>query len=472
MELGPRWSPLRRLPTTRRLVAVAAGATLVTAGAVAYAFAGPTSADDAVPVATVQVDRGTVTVAVAATGAVEPAEDRQLGFGVAGTVTQLDVRLGQDVAAGDVLAAIDDSDATEAVEQAQEALTAAQEALVTTQSDAQADAQADDADTDTGAGSGCPTAALAAWTAPDPTASPTPGATGSASPDPSPTVGTTPTPSPTASVPAGSPTPTPTPTGAPANPSASAPTAPTTGSGGQPGTDTGCGAAPDGSTGAGGTGTGSGPGDAAGGGSGGDPVLRARQQVTAAQLRLAAAEDDLAGTVISAPIDGKVLGVSGAIGSTVRAGGTFIELAAVAEMQVTASFPEADAARLVAGQSAVVTVATRPDEEFPARLSQVDPVGGVDGQMVRYGVIVDFDDIPAGLLVGQSAGVRIVVDEVADVVRLPITAVGLGPDGEDVVVVPDGTGARQERVVTVGIRGDQYVEVTDGLAVGDEVVGG
>ncbi|WP_158632422.1 efflux RND transporter periplasmic adaptor subunit [Micromonospora sp. Llam0] len=454
---------------------MAAGATLVTAGAVAYAFAGPTSADDAVPVATVQVDRGTVTVAVAATGAVEPAEDRQLGFGVAGTVTRLDVRLGQDVAAGDVLAVIDDSDATEAVEQAQEALTAAQDALVT----AQTDAETDDTETDAGAGSGCTTAALAAWTAPDPTTSPTPDATGSATPDPSRTPGTTPTPSPTASVPTGSPTPTPTqptPTSAPASLPASVPTAPTTGSGGQPGTDTGCGEAPDGSGTGGesgsGTGTGSGPGDAAGGGSGGDPVLRARQQVTAAKLRLAAAEDDLAGTVITAPIDGKALGVSGAIGSTVRAGGTFIELGAVAQMQVTASFPEADAARLVAGQSAVVTVATRPGEEFPARLSQVDPVGGVDGQLVRYGVIVDFDDIPDGLLVGQSAGVRIVVDEVADAVRVPITAVGQSSDGADIVVVPDGAGARQERVVTVGIRGDQYVEVTDGLVVGDEVVGG
>ncbi|MFV2017846.1 efflux RND transporter periplasmic adaptor subunit [Micromonospora sp. LOL_023] len=463
MELGPRWAPLRRLPAARRLAAVAVCAALVPAGAIAYALAGPTSADDVVPVATVQVDRGTVTVAVAATGAVDPAEDRQLGFGVAGTVNRLDVRLGQDVAAGDVLAVIDDSDATEAVGRAREALTAAQEALAT----AQTDAQSDDTETDSEAGTGCPTAALAAWTAPDRTASPTPEVTGSATPDPSPTVGTSP--SPTASVPAGR---SPTPTGTDASPPASVPTAPPAGSADPPGTDddTGCSAAPDGT----GTGSGTGPGtgEAGGGGSGGDPVLRARQQVTAAQLRLAAAEDDLDGTVISAPIDGKVLRVSGAIGSTVRAGGTFIELGAVAEMQVTASFPEADAARLVAGQSAVITVATRPDEEFPARLSQVDPVGSVDGQLVRYGVIVDFDDIPDGLLVGQSAGVRVVVDEVADTVRLPITAVGRSSDGADIVVVVDGTGARQQRVVTVGIRGDQYVEVTDGLAVGDKVVGG
>ncbi|MFV2085408.1 efflux RND transporter periplasmic adaptor subunit [Micromonospora sp. LOL_021] len=447
MKLGPIRALVSRLPASRRLVAVAAGAALIPAGAVAYAVAVPTSTDDAVPVTMTQVDRGTVTVAIAATGSVAPAEDRQLGFAVTGTVTRLDVRLGQDVAAGDVLAAIDDSNAAAAVEQAEEALTAAQQGFA----EAQADARTDGTDTDVS--TGCTTTALASWTAPDPdpTTSPTPEATRSATPDPSPTVGTTtpPAPSLTASVPAGSPTP------APPAPPANSPAAPTGDPGDRAdGSDSGCGRAADGR-------------------SGGDPVLRARQQVTAAQLRLAAAEDDLAGTVISAPIDGKVLGVSGTVGSTVRAGDTFIELGAVAQMQVTASFPEADAARLSVGQPAVVTLATRPGEEFPAHLGQVDPVGSVDGQLVRYGVIVDFDDVPAGLLVGQSAGVRVVVDEVTDVVRVPVTAVSRSSvGGEDIVVVRDGSGVEQQRVVTVGVRGDQYVEVIDGLAVGDEVVDG
>lgn len=471
MEIGPRRALVRRLPATRRLVAVAVGATLVSAVVVAYAFAAPSDPEAAVPAATVRVDRGTVTVAIAATGTVEPAENRQLGFGTAGTVTRLDVRLGQDVAAGDVLAGIDDSDAAAAVEHAREALTAAQEALTTAQAAAQEDGT-DTAVDDTA----CATTALAARTPSDPTTGPVPDATGSAAPAPSPTV--SPSPSLTASTPAGTPSPTATPTttpaGATAAPTAGPTAAPqTAGPTGQPDTDTGCGTATGGRTGEGGTGSGSGSGSGTGTGSGigGDPVLRARQQLTAAQLRLAAAEDDLDGTVISAPIDGKVLGVSGAIGSSVRAGSTFIELGAVAEMQVTASFPEADAARLSVGQSAVVTLPTRPGEEFPARLNQVDPVGSVDGQMVRYGVIVDFDDVPDGLLVGQSAGVRIVVDEVTGAVRIPVTALGSGSDGTDTVVVRDGPGTWQRRVVTVGVRGDQYAEVTDGLAVGEEVVG-
>ncbi|MFY1636249.1 efflux RND transporter periplasmic adaptor subunit [Solwaraspora sp. WMMB335] len=455
MELGPWWAPTGWRPARRRLAVATAGATLVGAGVLAAAIALPTSADDAAPASTVQVDQGTVTVAVAATGTVEPAQDRQLGFGVAGTVTRLDVRLGQDVTAGEILAAVDDSDAVAAVEQAQEALAAARQALGVAQAQA-----ADDATDDVG--TTCATNALTAWTGADPTAGPQPDPTPSSTPDP-----TEPTPSGTAPGTVTSPSPSPAVSGpaSSASPTATAATGPGTAATDSPqqrsGADTGCGGTDDESSGGAGTGS----------GAGGDPVLRARQQVTAATLRLASAEDDLTGTVISAPIDGKVLAVAGAIGSAVRAGDTFVELGAVAQMQVTASFPEADSARLAVGQSAVVTLPARPGTEFSARVTQVDPVGSVDGQLVRFGVLVDFDQMPDGLLIGQSAGVRIVVDEVTDAVRIPVTALGRGSGGEDIVVVPAGSEGQRRQVVTVGVRGDQYVEVIDGLVVGDRVLG-
>ncbi|WFE25853.1 efflux RND transporter periplasmic adaptor subunit [Solwaraspora sp. WMMD791] len=460
---GPAW----RWRGGRRLAVAAVGATLTMAGAFAYGLTGASRADETDPVTTARVDRGPVTVEIAAAASVQPAQDRQLSFAVAGTVNRLDVRLGQDVAAGDVLASIDDGDAVTEVEQAQAELADAQDVLAA----ARQAATDDVAGGDGAASDGCATtltgtavrlgstsavvttsAGLAAGTTPEPTADASP----SASPTPTPGAPSSPGPASTATVgpvPTASTTPTP-----PTSPSASSvPTGRSTPQ--SDGTGTTC-RPSDAQSGTGSGGTGSG---------GGDQVLRAQQQVTAAELRLAAAEDELAGTVIRAPMDGKVLAIAGAVGSTVRAGGTFIELAAVAEMQVTASFPEADAARLAVGQPAVVTLPTRPDAEFPARVGQLDPVGTVDGQLVRYGVLIDFDEVPADLLVGQSASVRIVVDEVADVVRIPVTALR-GDGGEDVVIVRVADGGQQRRVVVVGVRGDRYVEVVDGLTVDEEIV--
>jgi HlyD family secretion protein len=187
--------------------------------------------------------------------------------------------------------------------------------------------------------------------------------------------------------------------------------------------------------------------------------------VIAAKQRLAEAEDDLAGTRVTAVIAGKVLTVAGEVGSEVSGGSTFITLADVVGMQVAASFPEADAAALVAGQQAAVSLANHPGEQFPAVVVRVDPVGTTDGTMVRYGAVLAFEEAPADLLVGQNAGVRVTTASVSEVLRVPATS--LRGDGTVLVDTPDGM---VPRAVEAGLRGDQYIEIKSGLQEGDRVV--
>ncbi|GIF63358.1 RND transporter [Asanoa ishikariensis] len=198
---------------------------------------------------------------------------------------------------------------------------------------------------------------------------------------------------------------------------------------------------------------------------GGDPLLSAQQRVNSADLALAEAQDQLAGTRIKAPIAGKVLTVAGVVGTDVGAGSTFVSVADVAGMQVAADFPEADANRLKVGQVATVTLANRPGDDLTARVVQVSPVGTADGDLVRYGVVLAFDENPADLLVGQSANVRVTTGEATGVLRVPSSAVH--GDGSAVVRTAAGD---QTRSVEVGLRGDQYTEIKTGLVEGDEVV--
>src|SRR5688572_3737220 len=78
---------------------------------------------------TAVVRRGTVTQVVSAAGTVEPAQTRGLAFSVAGTVTELNVKIGQTVTQGDVLARIDAIDAQDAVDSATSRLEDAEAAL-------------------------------------------------------------------------------------------------------------------------------------------------------------------------------------------------------------------------------------------------------------------------------------------------------------------------------------------------------
>jgi HlyD family secretion protein len=133
-------------------------------------------------------------------------------------------------------------------------------------------------------------------------------------------------------------------------------------------------------------------------------------------------------------------------------------------MLVDADFPEADADHLAAGQPAVITLPAQDDQAFDATVDQVDPVGTSDGTLVRFGVVLSFTDPPQGLLVGQSALVTVTTGSATDVLRVPSTAVH-DVAGTSGVVQRNGAQVR----VGVGLRGDQYTEITGGLTGGDEV---
>ncbi|MFJ8579033.1 efflux RND transporter periplasmic adaptor subunit [Micromonospora sp. NPDC093277] len=428
-----------RLWRTRRgrWGAAVAGATLVLGTAGALVFTADADEVPAQPV-TVAVDRGPVEIQVATTGTVQTATTRALSFTVSGTVASVAVRPGTVVRAGQQLATLSDEDvaaAADAVNRAEQDLTDARNALT-------------EARKPTSAASSCPTAAVrpVAWTSPQPTgtATPTPSAA-SESATPAPSASSVPPASPTRPVPAQT---APARTGAPQAP--------------QPGATR----APGGAACSGGSQGGGGP---QGGGSqgGGDRILDAQRRVNQAEAAVAEAESTRSGATITAPIRGTVLSVAGKVGSTVGRGATFITLADTFSMQVEAKFPEADAAAIAVGQTATVGLADRAGQTFSATVVQVDPAGTADGQMVRYGVVLSFTEAPENLLIGQTAAVTVRTGSVTDSLRVPSTAVHDVTDGHGTVRFGD---SGELRTVAVGLRGDQYTQVTEGLAAGDVVL--
>lgn len=193
-------------------------------------------------------------------------------------------------------------------------------------------------------------------------------------------------------------------------------------------------------------------------------MLAAQQRVISAETALEDAEDAVDGATLTAPIAGKVLSVGGVVGGQVGAGSTFITLADTGDMRIEADFPEADAGHVADGQAASVALPAQDDASFDATVVQVDPTGTSDGTLVRYGVVLTFDDPPADLLVGQSATVTVTTGEQADVLRVPSTSVHdlAGTTG---TVMRNGV----RTTVGVGLLGDQYTEITSGLAAGDQV---
>jgi multidrug efflux pump subunit AcrA (membrane-fusion protein) len=95
----------------------------------------------------------------------------------------------------------------------------------------------------------------------------------------------------------------------------------------------------------------------------------------------------------------------------------------------------------------------------------------VTGNVVTYNVTVALDSTSPSVKVGMTASVDVTVAERTGVLVLPSTAVTGRGDTAIVTVRPEVEAQPDEqRTVTVGLRGDENVEIVSGLEVGDVVV--
>jgi HlyD family secretion protein len=216
-------------------------------------------------------------------------------------------------------------------------------------------------------------------------------------------------------------------------------------------------------------------------------VASARAQISQASAELSSALLDLSRTTIVAPTSGVVINKLVEPGTTVAASfqtPNLFEIAAdTTRMQVEASVDEADIGQVRVGQDVGFTVDAHPDDRFKAVVRQIRQAASETANVVSYLVILDVDNREGKLLPGMTANVEIVTGRVANAVRVPTTALRFRPKIADrpknvgavkagpSVYVP-GTDAYRprRRAVTLGLQGEDHVEVTRGLKVGERVL--
>jgi len=133
-------------------------------------------------------------------------------------------------------------------------------------------------------------------------------------------------------------------------------------------------------------------------------ILSAKQTVNTKTAALAKAKRELAGTVITAPVAGKVLTVTIKVGDTAKS--NVISIGVVSTMVVKASFSEADIVALTMGQSANVTLPGH-DGTYTAKITEIAQTGVTSSNLVTYTVVLTFDKVPDNILIGQSANVTV-----------------------------------------------------------------
>ncbi len=217
-------------------------------------------------------------------------------------------------------------------------------------------------------------------------------------------------------------------------------------------------------------------------------VAQSRASVTSAQLQVDQAREALAGTVLRAPTAGTVISVSGVVGEVVAAGGNTVStpqssnstttdssatgvvvISDVKHLELHAYFSETDAAKLKVGQKATATLNAISDVTLRGTVVQIDTTSTIVSNVVEYGVTIHLTRQPRGIKQGQTANVQVntsVVHNALYVSSAAITSAG----GQHTVSVLNDDGTQSTVTVEVGLEGDQTTEITSGLSEGDRVV--
>lgn len=223
-------------------------------------------------------------------------------------------------------------------------------------------------------------------------------------------------------------------------------------------------------------------------------VAAARNRVDQASAALRSARHDLARVTIRSPIDGVVTRVNveegevAMIGTMNQAGTVLLVIADLGVMEATVDVDETDVVNIETGQSAEVTIDAFPDTTFSGTVTEVAtspkimPTAAGPAQGVTdFEVTVTLDGTLPAARSGLSASADIVTATRENALVIPIqslvvrsvvqdTASGGVVEREGVFVIRDGKAHFVP--VKVGIVGDRFFEVVDGLEEGDRVVSG
>jgi macrolide-specific efflux system membrane fusion protein len=216
-------------------------------------------------------------------------------------------------------------------------------------------------------------------------------------------------------------------------------------------------------------------------------LARAKADKEQADQNLEAAQEAVTATTLRAPIAGTITALNGSVGSVAGGGNSsstggsgagagtgtaatststsgFVELADLKALQVVAAFPEADAIKIKAKQSATVTLNADPGTTLSATLVSVSPTPTTTNGVVSYSATFSLAKLPAGARIGQTANVAVQTAKASNALYVPSTAV-VTSGTTHTVTLADGS----SREVQIGVQGGSFTEIKSGLDEGEQV---
>jgi Cu(I)/Ag(I) efflux system membrane fusion protein len=169
---------------------------------------------------------------------------------------------------------------------------------------------------------------------------------------------------------------------------------------------------------------------------------------------------------IPSPAAGTVVEKMAIEGMRFQAGDTLFRIVDTSTMWVMGEIYEQDLGYVKVGDAVKVTVNAWPDRSFPGKVTFIYPTVGKESRTARLRIEVPN---PEGSLRADMAATVLIESPLAAAPVVPDSAV-IDSGMRQVVLVDRGEGRYEPRPVKLGARVPGYVQVTEGLKLGEKVV--
>lgn len=193
-------------------------------------------------------------------------------------------------------------------------------------------------------------------------------------------------------------------------------------------------------------------------------------KVSQAEANVANIKAELNKKRLVSPMDGVIGKIDLDLGTFVNQG-EIKSIIVSDQFKIEVNVPEADIAKIGAGNKAVVTLdAYDSNTLFNAHVVSIDLAETIVEGVPTYKVILQFDDKDARIRSGMTANIDILTQDKDNAILIPYRSI-IDKNGEKFVTLLNNDGSKTEVKIEIGARGsDGRVEVINGLSVGSKVV--
>jgi hypothetical protein len=143
-------------------------------------------------------------------------------------------------------------------------------------------------------------------------------------------------------------------------------------------------------------------------------------------------------------------------------------------MVAEVSVHETEVDKVRVGQPASIVMDAFPDQRLTGKVLEVSSLpdqqrGWMNPDLKVYKTLVSIDGTHDFLRSRMSCKVEILVQRLDDVIIIPITVVA-NRGGRKVCYIVNSQGNREERIVQTGLFNDTFVQIVEGLDVGEKVL--